>query len=117
MYLAAMPLARSRRWLPLLLLFSVASCSTHPATVPQTPTPRPVSRPVTPGAAAPEPPGRLPPVPPVRGPLRLDVAYPPKGAVIAVEDSSFLLGSVGDGTAQLTVNGTPVRVWPNGAFL
>jgi N-acetylmuramoyl-L-alanine amidase len=32
-------------------------------------------------------------------------------------DSSFLLGSTGAGDAQLSINGAPVRVWPNGAWI
>jgi N-acetylmuramoyl-L-alanine amidase len=59
----------------------------------------------------------LPQVPPVRGPLALRVVYPPSDAVVRARDSSFLLGSVGTGDARLTINGYPVRVWPNGAWL
>ncbi len=59
----------------------------------------------------------LPDVPAVHGPLAIRVVYPPAGAVVRASDSSFLLGSVGDGSAQLTINQSPVRVWPNGAWL
>jgi len=59
----------------------------------------------------------LPPIPSVDGPLRLDVAYPPQGGVITVRDSTFIFGSTGSGRAQLTINGHPVQVRPNGAFL
>lgn len=45
------------------------------------------------------------------------MVYPPSGSVVDVRDSSFLLGSVGDGTAQLLLNGDPVPVAPNGAWL
>ncbi|MFZ5624066.1 MAG: N-acetylmuramoyl-L-alanine amidase family protein [Gemmatimonadota bacterium] len=51
------------------------------------------------------------------GPLALKVVYPPANAVVDVRDSSFIFGSVGTGDATLTINGTPVRVWPNGAWL
>ena len=61
--------------------------------------------------------GSLPPVPEVRGPLALRVVYPTAGAVIAARDSSFLFGSTGTGDARLTINGQPVQVWPNGAWL
>lgn len=61
--------------------------------------------------------GALPAVPSVRGPVALRVAYPVAGAAVNVRDSSFLFGSTGTGAARLTINGTPVRVWPNGAWL
>ncbi len=61
--------------------------------------------------------GSLPPVPEVRGPLALRVVYPTAGAVVAARDSSFLFGSTGTGDARLTINGRPVQVWPNGAWL
>ena len=59
----------------------------------------------------------LPPVPVVQGKLAIQVTYPGPDAVVHARDSSFLLGSVGTGDATLTVNGSPVRVWPNGAWL
>lgn len=52
-----------------------------------------------------------------RGPIRLQVVYPPADVVVQVRDSSFLLGSTGTGDARLSINGQPVRVWPNGAWL
>jgi N-acetylmuramoyl-L-alanine amidase len=36
---------------------------------------------------------------------------------VRVQDSSFLFGSVASGDTKLTINGSPVRVWPNGAWL
>ena len=51
------------------------------------------------------------------GPLALVVRYPDEGAVIAARDSTFLFGSTGTGRATVTVNGMPVKVWPNGAWL
>ena len=59
----------------------------------------------------------LPEVPVVRGPLAIRVVYPPPDAMVRAKDSSFLLGSLGTGDARLTINGYPVRVWPNGAWL
>jgi N-acetylmuramoyl-L-alanine amidase len=53
----------------------------------------------------------------VRGALALRVAYPGPTAQVEARDSSFLYGSVGTGDATLTINGVPVRVWPNGAWL
>ncbi len=45
------------------------------------------------------------------------MVYPAAGAFIASRDSTYVLGSVGNGNATLTVNGQPVRVYPNGAFM
>ncbi len=53
----------------------------------------------------------------VTGPLALTVRYPDEGATVDARDSTFLFGSTGDGRATVTVNGTPVRVWPNGSWL
>lgn len=58
-----------------------------------------------------------PPVSPVRGPLTVDVVYPPDSARIAARDSNFIFGTVGHGGATLLVNGTPVPLEANGAFL
>ncbi len=71
-----------------------------------------------PGAAAggqPVPP--LPPIPFVAGSLSVRVVYPAADALITSRDSTFVLGSVGNGNASLTVDGQPVRVYPNGAFM
>lgn len=59
----------------------------------------------------------LPPIPGVTGPLALTVVYPKLGATIAARDSNFIFGSVGTGDATLTINGFPVPVEPNGAFI
>lgn len=59
----------------------------------------------------------LPPVPEVTGPLQLSVVYPTTTDIVDARDSTFLFGSVGTGTATLSINGTPVPVWPNGAWL
>ena len=67
--------------------------------------------------AAPVVRGTLPPVPLVEGPIDLKMVYPRPNAMIQSRDSNFILGSVGNGRATLTVNGQPVRVWPNGAYL
>jgi len=60
---------------------------------------------------------RLPPVPPASGPLNLRIVYPLERQAVFAVDSTFLFGSVGNGRATLTVNGQPVEVAPNGAFL
>jgi N-acetylmuramoyl-L-alanine amidase len=56
-------------------------------------------------------------MPVVEGPLQPRFAYPRENAEIGSTDSTFVLGSVGNGRASLTINGQPVRVWPNGTFL
>jgi N-acetylmuramoyl-L-alanine amidase len=63
------------------------------------------------------PPDNLPEVPSVRGPLALKVEYPVTGTVVEAADSTFLLGSTGAGDAELTINGAPVQVWPNGGWI
>lgn len=62
-------------------------------------------------------PGVLPAIPFVDGPLAINVVYPSAGQTIAARDSTFLLGSVGNGRASLTINGAAVPVNPNGSFL
>src|SRR5687767_6148513 len=69
------------------------------------------------GATTPVMPVALPPVPLVTGPLAPRVVYPMANAMIQARDSNFIFGSVGNGTAALTINGAPVPVLPNGAFL
>ena len=59
----------------------------------------------------------LPPVPLVDGPLAIRVVYPRENQVVTSRDSNFIFGSIGSGTASLTVNGVPARVYPNGAFI
>src|SRR5262249_44875751 len=67
------------------------------------------------GVVGPQP--GLPPVPEVHGPLRISVVYPDSLTRVEVEDSSFVFGSVGDGAATLRINGEPVPVAPNGAWI
>src|SRR6185503_9297393 len=59
----------------------------------------------------------LPPIPLVEGPLNPKVVFPERNQAITVRDSNFVFGSVGNGHAKLTINGTPVPVAPNGTFL
>ncbi len=58
-----------------------------------------------------------PPIPPRHGELVIDVVYPRDSAFITARDSNFIFGSVGNGAAQLVINGDDVRVEPNGSFL
>jgi N-acetylmuramoyl-L-alanine amidase len=59
----------------------------------------------------------LPPVALVSGPLKPTVVYPVANSLVDARDSNFIFGSVGNGRAQLWINGAPVTVAPNGAFL
>lgn len=98
-----------------LLLAGLAACARQesPPAAPPAVDMRPAA---PPGDTAP-PATALPPIAPVRGPLRIRVVYPQPDAIVRARDSSFLLGSVGTGDATLTINGYPVKVWPNGAWL
>lgn len=60
---------------------------------------------------------RLPEIPFRSGPLALEVVHPPPGATLTVRDSTFIYGSTGTGEARLWIDGVPVPVHPNGAFL
>ena len=93
----------------LLAALSVGACGRVPATSPA-PTPGPES---APASALPA----IPPMPLVEGALEPKVVYPHPNGMIQSRDSNFILGSVGNGRARLTINGQEVRVWPNGAFL
>lgn len=70
--------------------------------------------PAPPPAPAPE---GLPPVPRVEGELAVRVVHPVAGSPRPDVDSTYVYGSVGTGAASLTVEGVPVEVAPNGAFL
>jgi len=97
---------------------ALASASCRPVTGPSAPAPAPVI-PVPPLVPAPLPPAnpKLPPVPEVRGPVQISVTYPKPEQLLTVRDSNFIFGSVGSGDAALRINGVPVPVWPNGAFM
>lgn len=86
-----------------LVLFATACASAGPR--------------ATPAAAGPPDPGvGLPPVSRVDGALEVRVRSPGANQLVP-RDSTFVFGSVGSGAATLTVNGAPVPVAPNGAFL
>lgn len=85
-------------------LLATTACATRPGTAP---------RPGPDGAAR----RTWSVIPRVDGPLTLRVQYPSTGALISARDSTFLLGTVNHGGATLTINGAPVSVNPNGAFL
>lgn len=59
----------------------------------------------------------LPPVPFHDGPLTLTLVYPSEGSEVTVRDRTFVFGATGTGRAGVVVNGVPIDVAPNGAFL
>ena len=92
-----------------LVLFTVGGCATL-----RTPSPLGTQRTTSDSSAAPL---SFPPVPRATGKLDLRVVYPPQGATIIARDSTFIFGSTGTGDARLTINGLPVEVLANGAWL
>lgn len=87
----------------LLLALSLSGCATRRSAVPS----------INGAAVAPT----WPAIPTADGPLAIRVQYPSPNAVISARDSTFLLGTVNHGAATLTINGAPVAVRANGAFL
>ncbi len=77
------------------------------------PPPRVVAPPVVTPVSAPP----LPPIPAVDGPLSVHVVYPSPNQQLTVRDTNYIFGSVGSGSANLTIDGFDVPVLPNGAFL
>lgn len=59
----------------------------------------------------------LPPIPAANGALAIRVIHPTQGQARPSVDSTFVYGSLGTGQAALEINGTPVPVAPNGAFI
>jgi N-acetylmuramoyl-L-alanine amidase len=86
----------------------LAACAT--ATPPATTSPAPTAAPRATTSV-------LPPIPLVTGALKPIVVYPTANSMVEARDSNFIFGSVGNGKAQLWINGAPVAVAPNGAFL
>jgi N-acetylmuramoyl-L-alanine amidase len=91
------------------LTTTLTAAACRPSTAPA---PAPVPDSKTRRAVAP-----LPPIPLVEGPLAPRVVYPQANQLIQSKDSTFILGSVGNGRATLTINGQPVPVRPNGSYL
>lgn len=96
------PAGRLASLLSLTAVFGLSACIPK---VSATTAPTPVGAPVWPA------------IPRAEGPVAIRVQYPSPNAVIAARDSTFLLGTVNHGGATLTINGAPVAVKPNGAFL
>ena len=99
-----------------ILLAGCASSQSTPAPPPGPPPLPQASAGISPVSLA-VPDDRLPRVPVVNGPIALSVTYPTPQDRVAAGDSSFIFGSTGTGDALLTINGSPVPVWPNGAWL
>ena len=95
-----------------LLVLAATACTAAP---PES-TPVPTGATPDPGRTRPGAPAPIP-VPRTEGPISLRVTYPPAGAAIDARDSSFLLGTTGTGDARLWINGMPVPVAANGAWL
>jgi N-acetylmuramoyl-L-alanine amidase len=114
MYLATMVLVRRPGALALLL--GLAACARSAGSPPAAPPDAGILADTTVRDST-GPVSALPQVPVARGSLEIRVVYPPPDGIVRAKDSSFLLGSVGTGAARLTINGYPVRVWPNGAWL
>ncbi|MFI5201539.1 MAG: N-acetylmuramoyl-L-alanine amidase [Candidatus Kapaibacterium sp.] len=74
-----------------------------------------VTRPAPPLIPSPSSP-YVPPTAP-EAPVHILVAYPVPNQWRPNVDSNFIFGAVGNGNASLTINGYPVPVWKNGAFL
>ncbi len=119
---------RLRRLYTIPVVLAIGAACHTPAPIPPGPaTPGPTKQTPQPGAAV--PPGAraeprvtrtappLPPIPLAEGPLNPKVVFPERNQVIPVRDSNFIFGSVGNGHAKLMINGSPVPVAPNGAFL
>jgi N-acetylmuramoyl-L-alanine amidase len=109
-------LTRSFSLRPYAAVLFLAACTPGGGTPGTGPSPRP--GPAAPVALeyVPLTPG-LPPIQRVEAPLAIRVIQPGTDAVRPRRDSAFIYGSVGTGGAALTINGTPVPVAPNGAFI
>jgi N-acetylmuramoyl-L-alanine amidase len=115
----SVPAPKRRRYLPRTMRLNTGGLSGVLAIATMT---LAACAPATSPVSAPEPVvttprSTLPPVPLVEGALAPRLTYPQPNQLIQSPDSNFILGSVGNGRATLTVNGVQVRVAPNGAFL
>lgn len=84
----------------------LAGCARPPATPPAEPVPAPADSPPA-----------LPPIPLATDSLAIRVQYPASGSLVEARDTNFIFGTVGDGRASLSIDGRPVTVLPNGAWL
>lgn len=99
-----------------VLLCGMIACRSATPTTTSAPTPRPL--PVPTERPTPLAPAGLPPVPSMTGaPLTPRLQYPSDNQLVTSRDSNFVLGSVGSGDVNLTINGQSVAIAPNGAFI
>jgi N-acetylmuramoyl-L-alanine amidase len=104
----------------ILLIAAACSRTAPPVSSPAPAAQAPAVQPATPAVRSQQLPAlneALPPIPLVTGPLAIKVVYPAEGAAMANRDSNYMIGSLGNGTASLTINGQPATVYPNGAFM
>ena len=94
-------------------VLALALACTRTQTPPAGGAPAPASSTAKPPPSA----ANLPPIPLVQGALEIRVVYPSPNQLIQSRDSNFIFGSVGNGHASLTIDGSPVQVYPNGSFI
>jgi len=59
---------------------------------------------------------QIPPPAPGPNPPVINIIYPKEGQIVNAKDSSFIIGNITP-RSELKINGLPVRVYRNGAFL
>ncbi len=107
----------TRRFAPLLAGSLALACSRPAASPPIQPVPADSSPAARAEALAEAAAGDLPEMDSIVGPLRLSVQYPAANAIVEAGDSTFIFGTTATGDAELTIDGAPVRVAPNGGWL
>jgi N-acetylmuramoyl-L-alanine amidase len=112
MYLAAMLVSRVSSVALALAISGLFSACLSDGALPAGATPSTAAASASPVSRA-----ALPASPRVPDPIGLTVVYPALTDLVRVRDSSFLFGSVANPNVRLTIDGTPIRVWPNGAWL
>jgi N-acetylmuramoyl-L-alanine amidase len=96
----------------------LAACVPPPPAAPTPGAPAAPGLPAPPAAELPPVPAAgLPAVPRIEGPLQIQVVHPTPGTARPNVARTFIYGTVGTGEARLRINGQPVEVHPNGAFL
>src|SRR5512142_2580674 len=93
-----------------MLLSAVIGCAPSRKTTRPRPVPPPPPPPSSPSIPQP-----IPATP--EAPVHISVAYPVPGQYRPNVDSNFIFGTAGNGNASLTINGYPVPLAKNGAFL
>ena len=107
----------TRRFVPLLAGWFALACSPPATPPPIQPAPVDSSPAALTEALVEAAAGDLPEIDSIVAPLRLRVQYPAANAIVDAGDSTFVFGTTATGNATLTIDGVPVRVAPNGAWL